>query len=90
MTDFLSTDLPGTQALPGDLLYLGEDVENWDLKAGFYLLVGQVGAAVVLTVPEGDGDQLMVPAEMLARMTTRGVRPTDLGRPNARESERPE
>jgi len=83
MTDFLSTIEPGAYALPGDLLYLGEDVEGWDLPAGFYVLSGQVGGAIVLTpvaadAPDADddadeADQIMVPCETLARMTTCGV-----------------
>ena len=88
MPGFISTNLPGWRALPGDLLYLADDHDGADLPAGYYVLAGQRSDDEVLLLRAGeDGDgswcadrggPLPAPVLTLARMVSLGVRvPSD-------------
>jgi hypothetical protein len=84
MPGFISTNLPGWRALPGDLLYLADDHDGADLPRGYYVLAGQCSDEEVLLLRAGEdgggswcadrGDPIPAPVLVLNRMVGLDVR----------------
>lgn len=84
----ISYNLPGFEAVPGDVMQLRRDLPEWELERGYYVLLERIGYYAAICRAGEDEEEgalcrtstrLTIPASALEHFGCIGVQPRRIG-----------